>query len=235
MNTRIVPTFAVRMVLGAIVLGGALTALAQDAPPTAAEALDAAVLRYEEGDYVGARHALSQVDVQTLDDDGRDRHAQFLQLAEMAVRQQLQADLDQAAGLQALSDGRLEDAEALFQGVLANEFVSSVTRGAAEAELEKLAVQRAMESERPLPPSSTPTAAQESTEPLADELRSLRAKVLTRNASEAMAAGRLAEAERLFQKALSQVPGYPEAAAGLERLAGHELVESDARSLIDRI
>lgn len=66
-------------------------------------------------------------------------------------------------------------------------------------------------------------------------LRSFRAQVLTREAIDAMDAGRLDKAETMFKKALEVVPGYPEAVNGLDRLSDHSLVERAPETLINRI
>jgi type II secretory pathway component GspD/PulD (secretin) len=249
--------------------------IAQESQPTASEALEAAVQLYEEGDYVGAQHALAQISQEDLDQDERSLHSEYVQRAALAVSMQDKAEADHEAAALAVSDGRIEKAKRLLRSVLDNQYASDEVIEAAESELELLeerwpstpdeeseepATTEANQSQQPETeqqskvgeaeqPAQTEEAQQprettvaelspdtEESEPdISTEMRSLRAKVLTRDGVEAMQAGRLADAERLFHQALANVPGYPEAEAGLRQLQKFERVESGAESLLDRI
>ncbi len=198
-----------------------------------ADDLQASIQLFEEGDYVGAQHALNRVDTGGLDADGRSTHAEYTQRAELAVSMFQKAETDFEASELAHSEGRGEDARRLLRGVIDNSYAAKETRQAAEVDLLKMERRPAA---APLVGETAFAAApiDESDPDITRQQRSLRAKVLTRDGNEALEAGQLSEAERLFRKALEQVPGYPEAKEGLERLGDHEMVESQARSLVEK-
>ncbi len=205
-----------------------MRASAQDSPPSAAEQLQSAVQLFNEGDHVGALHSLNQIAVGRLDDAGRTTHEDYLRRASAAVSMFQKAETDFEAGSLALSDGRRDDALGLFRAVVENEFAANLTRRAAESELAKADPARGV---APRQGESTDAVSPD----LARQRQHLRARVLTRDAVMAVEGGEFAEAERLFHKALQQVPGYPEAVDGLEQLRTRDRAAHDARSLIERI
>ncbi|NOT01614.1 MAG: hypothetical protein HOP29_13410 [Phycisphaerales bacterium] len=227
-----------------LLLTGAV-AWAQQPERDPAEALQSAIQRFDEGDYVGAAHALSQVDPRRLDDAGRQRHGDYVQRAQLAVAMQEKADADfEAAGL-AAAEGRVDAAKRLYQSVIDNEYAHTQTRSAAEAALVALvpvtepaaavAGRPAVEGDQASPPTAAATEEAATSGDMSTQLRALRAKVLTREGREAMSAGRMADAERLYRQAMEMVPGYPEAEQGLAELGDHEWVESGAEDLLGRI
>ncbi len=225
-----------RAVMVGICLAIASNGFAQVERPTQADALEAAVQLFDEGDYVGAQHALGQIDADQLTDDQRTVLTHFVQRATMAVSMQEKADADHEAAVLAVSEGRLPDAKRLLQSVLDNRFTSRETRKAAEASLQSLTkddtppVDHADDANHSDTPADAPDI-----HDLSGQLRSMRAKVFTREADAALNAGRISDAERLYRLALENVPGFPEAERGLRRLGETEQVESGARSLLGRI
>ena len=93
-------------------------ARSQDNTPDAAEALQAGVQLFNEGDFVGARHALNQIDPQQLSDLDRTTHTEYMQRADLAVSMFQKAEADYEAAMLALSDGRVADAASLLRGRL---------------------------------------------------------------------------------------------------------------------
>lgn len=227
--TRFAPVLAV-----AAAFAFSPQAHSQDSEPKAAEALQAGVQLFNEGDFVGSRHALTQIDPQQLSDLDRTTHTEYLQRADLAVSMFQKAEADYEAAMLALTDGRIADAASLLRDIRDNAFAAKETVQAASDELRK--IQAAGEVAPSGTDEGTPTLKplDESDSDITRQRRSLRAKVLVREATQAMDAGRLQESQRLFSQVLDQVPGHPDATAGLERLAQHEMVESDARSLINR-
>jgi len=71
--------------------------------------------------------------------------------------------------------------------------------------------------------------------PTGDRQASERARAFTEQGFDMLSGGRYAEAERLFQQALAAVPGYPEAAQGLEEIKAHRSVEAGPTSLVNEI
>jgi general secretion pathway protein D len=215
------------MLACSLLFGGLQSSLAQDASQASSEALEAAVQLYNEGDYVGASHGLNQIDDRDLDDDERAQLAEYVQRASLAVSMQTKAGQDVEAGELALAEGRIDDAKRLFASVLENQFAGSHARAKAEEQSKKL--------EADVHPEADDSQPEAMSEDLSGQLRALRARTLTRQGLEAVDHGRFSEAERLFRKALTQVPGYPEALSGLDRVGKHEMVEADAGALLDRI
>ncbi len=218
--------------------------------PTDPAKLVSAVQLFDEGDYAGAQHALQQVDSRNLDEAERDRLNDYLQRVVHALSRQAQAEKDLEAAVLAITESRLQDATALLEGILENEFAGRALQAEAERELVALAARQQVPASQDAPPAQvappTPTRTEPpvptdesltvgAADPDRNQLRMLRAKVLTRDGMAALAAGRLSDAERLFQEALSNVPGYPEAEQGMQQLGGHERVESGAENLLSRI
>ncbi len=200
---------------------------------TPKEDLQAAIQLFDENDCVGAQHALAGIDVDQLDPEDRNTHVEYTQRVALAVSMFQKAETDFEASELARAEGRVDAARNLLRSVIDNRYAAKETRKAAEADLRKIE----MAHQPPPAETAAPIAAQpidESDPDITRQRRQLRAKVLTRDAGEALEAGRLSEAERLFKKAIEQIPGYPEAVAGLKRIEGHEMVESQARSLVEK-
>ncbi len=197
------------------------------AQTTGGEQLESAVQRFDEGDFAGAQHLLNQVDATTLSVEERATYDTYRQRAAHAVSMYQKAETDAEAASLAISEGRLDDARRLLRSVVDNEFAPEHTRAAASQELRGLGSGAVQASASP---DDSPAGGPD----MMQQRRNLRARVLTREADEAVSAGRYGEAERLYKSALQQVPGLPEAEDGLRRVADHDRVESGARELIDR-
>jgi type II secretory pathway component GspD/PulD (secretin) len=77
------------------------------------------------------------------------------------------------------------------------------------------------------PPEGTPAAPENDA--------TARARILTQRAYAALDEGRMDEALGMFNRALTVVPGYPEAVAGVEQVRAHQKVESGSMTPIERI
>jgi len=211
----------------------------------ASDALEAAVQLFDEGDYVGAQHALREINAEQLSEGQRASLQEYVQRAALAVSMQEKAQADHEAAALAVSDGRTQEAMRLLQSVLDNQYAGRELHEAAATELKVLEVRaapQAAQGAQAAPGSQGAPGPAETTAPasppqgdISIQLRSLRAKVLTRDGNEAARAGRLSDAERLFREALANVPGYPEAEKGLRELGQFERVESGAETLLERI
>lgn len=233
LDNRITTRHTVAVILSAITaMVFPAISLAQDKGADAADRLESAVERYDEGDYVGAQHILEQIDASVLSQSEQSRHAEYLQRSSLAASMHKKANDDLRAAEQFVADGRLDEARDLIETISQNPYADSQTKASAKQLLTKSNVAELV------PVQMTQSAESEGTDLTADEaeqLRSLRATALTRRGDEALRDGDHVEARRFYSKAIAQVPGYPEAVAGLQRLSGHHAVESGAIDLLDRI
>ncbi len=214
--------------MGSVVRTALVAALFLSAPVFAqddATTLQEGIQLFNDGAYVAAQEKLVEVDRsalsaedQTLRDDYLNRVQIALTMVEKALR-----DLEDAET--AIGEGETDQARSLLQGVLDNEYADDALRRSASALL------RDLDGGAVSPEAAEPAAR------LATPVNGQRARALTQQADEAVAAGKYDEARSLYEAALAAVPGYPEAIDGLNRLGEHEANLTGARgdSLIDTI
>ncbi len=201
-----------------------------------ASELKRAIQLFDNADYVAAQEVLVAVnrdklskDQQQTRDDYLNRVQSALTLAEKALR-----DLEDAET--AIGAGEFAKAESLLNGVLSNAYAAAAVKNSARSHLREIQ-ERSGTSTRPIgaTPASSPTGS--ATSPGGAPQDQERARVLTQEADEMTLAGRYAEAERLYQQALSLVPGYPDAVDGLRRARQHGETAAGTlgESLIERL
>ncbi len=186
-----------------------------------ASALEQAIRLFNEGDYLAAQSTLANIDRSGLNSGDQDRRDDYLNRVQVAITLSEKAVRDLEDAETALSEGEPGQAQLLLEGVLSNEYAAEAVRRSTEAHLRDLqAGQSAPESAAGVRP-----------------VEAQRARILTEEADELVRGARYGEARRLYEEALRLVPGYPEAVAGLERLAEHErnINGTRGRSLIERI
>jgi len=192
------------------------------------EVLRRAIARFDAGDYVGAQELLTGIDrsqltaeEQALRDDYLNRSQTAITMYEKAVR-----DLDDAET--AMDEKEPDRARRLLLGVLSNEYAAGAVRRSAESMLADL------DQTDGIPPE--PVVVIEALPP-APPVNGERSRALTREADNMLLAGQLDVAERLYREALISTPGYPEAEAGLRRVAEHRrnISGERAESLIQQI
>ena len=157
-------------VSAALCLAAATIVVAQETQPTASETLEAAVRLFEDGDYVGAQHALGQISQERLADEGRAVHSSYVPRAAVAVSMHVKADADHEAAALAVSDGRMAEAKRLLRSVLDNQYAATDVKEAAETELELLEARwpesppQTEPAESP-PPTETPASTEAEPQP----------------------------------------------------------------------
>ena len=122
MNRRVPQIRAIRPLLLAAAMLLASPVLAQDARSQAAKDLQNAVQLFDEGDYVGAHHALKAVDPADLNDQDRTRHAEYAQRAALAVAMYEKAETDYDAAKSAADSGDTDQAKQLYRSVMDNRY-----------------------------------------------------------------------------------------------------------------
>ncbi|MDO8629410.1 MAG: hypothetical protein Q7R41_02860, partial [Phycisphaerales bacterium] len=182
----------------------------------------------------------------------RDDYVNRVQTA-IKMLEKTQRDLDDAQ--RAMQDGNTQRAAELLDAVLANEYAPQNVRESAAAlklELQSAPPQpkeNAAVSATPKPTAPTPREA--AVAPPGESAPSAKkngttgiapadvekAKALTGEGNDMIRGARYDEAERLFEQALSLVPGYPEAVDGLRQVAQHRqnVAGPAVDSLIERI
>lgn len=195
-----------------------------------AETLKHSITLFEAGQYVEAQQLLVGIDRSRLSPADQSLRDDYLNRTQVAITMHEKGMRDLEDAETALASGDQAAATRLLQGVLSNEYVSGDIRDAA------LKLQGNMQdgTGAPTEPAAQVTTAPPLTGTKADVDR---ARTLTSEADEALKAGRQAEAERLYNKALSLVAGYPEAVAGLARLRDEQINAAGTRSesLIDQM
>ncbi len=207
---------------------------AQDKGTESLDRLESAIERFGEGDYVGAQHILDQIDASALNQNDRSRHAEYLQRASVAASMYTKAENDLRSVEKLVADGRLDEAGELADAINKNKYADPKTQQAAKDILVR-ANSVASVAGKNASQQGQPSDGVQLTADQADQLRTLRAAALTRHGDEALSEGNHGAARQFYDRAIQQVPGYPEAAAGLSRLSKHNDVESGAIGLLDRI
>ncbi|MGD2110211.1 MAG: hypothetical protein PVI86_12585 [Phycisphaerae bacterium] len=224
-STRVGTAFLAAVVLSTL---PASTALAQDQ----AASLDRAIELFNQADYIAAQEVLVGIDRDALTDEQRAVRDEYLNRVQVAINMAEKALREFEDAQIAIDEGEHDAAVDLLERVLANEYADDALRRSASASL--LELQRAGAGRTP-PPAAQP-AAGDTTQPGA-AAAAQRARILTQEADDMVRAARYDEARRLYEEALSAVPGYPEAIEGLQRVQEHERTLNGERrqSLIDRI
>jgi len=198
-----------------------------------AETLQRSIALFEAGDYVEAQELLVGIDRSQLSPADQSVRDEYLNRTQVAITMHEKGMRDLEDAETALASGDKASAKRLLQGILTNAYVSVEIREAAETLLANMRngngaptsrVAQAEEPSEPPEPVDTPSDVD-------------RARVLTGEADGMLQAGRLAEAERLYNEALTLVPGYPEAVSGLSRLREAQINAAGTRSesLIEQI
>lgn len=225
-----------------------------------AKALAEGVRLFEEGQYQAAQEVLLGIDRSKLNAEQQKTRDHYLNQVNVALTMSEKAHRDlEDAGI-AVDEGDREEAKRLLARVLDNQYAPQEVRNSAEAMLKELGAVEPGQAAPGRAPGDEPAAAP--VEPAAggqaraDEpppapvgqapagqapagqaVDIERARTLTGEADDMLAAGRLDEAERLYQQALEFAPGYPEAVSGLARIEEHRRNVSGSRgiTLSDRI
>ena len=206
------------------------------------EALQKGIALFDEGKYLAAQEILLHVDRDALTEEERALRDEYVDRVSVAINMVDKADQEIEEAQAALTAERFTEAEALFKSVLENEYAPATIRRAAEEGLREVAARksrdrRELESAPVGVADRAPTgAASPATAPVEPEGdATAEAGILTQRGYTALDAGHLDEALGLFNRALSVVPGYPEAVSGIERARAHAEVESGTVPLIERI
>jgi general secretion pathway protein D len=210
-----------------------------------AEDLARAVQLFEGGQYLEAQELLTGIDRSKLSASGQATRDDYLSRVEVAITMLERSirELDdaetamQAANAAAspeIAQQERASARALLERVLANPYANELVLRAARAKLRDLDGGDSPAPTEPprhegTEPAAQPDAAPDSDQPPVEEAPAStitevdtdRARTLTAEADAMVATGRYDEAERLYVAALSAVPGYPEAVAGLDRVQMH--------------
>jgi len=186
---------------------------------------------FDAGDYVKAQELLVGIDRAQLSEADQTLRDDYLNRTQVAITMHEKGMRDLEDAETAWASGDAASANRLLQGVLGNEYVSGQVRTAAETLLANM---------RNGNGNHTALASQEGGEAPPEPMTTNdveRARTLTLEANEMLDAGRLSEAGRLYQEALSLVAGYPEAVDGLARLREAQINAAGTRSesLIDQI
>lgn len=219
------------MILTAIFLTGVAgqSAFAQDA-----KALRRAISLFEDSEYLASQEVLTGINSNKLDARQQALRDVYLNRVQVAITMYEKALRDLEDAETAINDQDHDRAENLLNRVLSNEYAAHPVHQSAQAMFRQL---------RGEPPTVTPHRDQpettRSTLP-ANQISTQdaqRARVLTHEADQMTRAGKFDEARRLYQQALSLVPGYPDAANGMAQLEQHaqNAVGTRADSLIERI
>lgn len=201
------------------------------APPLRAdgpEDLSRAIERYDASDYHGAQELLVAIDPDELDETQQQVRADYLERVQTALTMYEKAvrDLDDAQ--LAFDDGALDRAWELAQGVLDNQYAAEPVRQGA-ADLIARIDERTAPVEQAAPVDApAPAVSPESVE---------RARALTRAGDDYLRDGLFEEAAAAYQQAMAEVPGYPEAVDGLQRVRQHieNINGARAETLIEQI
>lgn len=196
----VVPTIAI-MLTGALTCA---TALALDSKADLARA----VRLFEQGDYLSAQEVLAGIDRDELSKEQQSIRDDYLNRAQTALQQHEKALRDIEDAQTAEEAGEKKRALELVESVLNNEYAPEAVRNAA------LALQRTLGGK---PVQSDDTAPSNQSDEISEDMA--RARTLVGEGNEALKAGRYEEAERLFQRSLESVPGYPDAVNGLREVA----------------
>jgi Flp pilus assembly secretin CpaC/tetratricopeptide (TPR) repeat protein len=228
-----------------------------DAP----EQLQRGIDMFHQGNYFTAQETLQSVRRDELDDAAQRRLDDYLSRVANAVRLSEKATADFERAEQARFENRVDRAESSYRDVLANEYAAADLKRAADDGLAALASQRRPASQSPstinaehiqpapirmTSPSTTVHTHSDSTMVINAQSHSgstsslndpatRAARDLSNRGFDALRSGKNDEAERLFQQALQQVPGYPEAVRGLDQVRQHNRVESAASPMIRRL
>ena len=116
------------------------TALAQS------DALRDAVKQFEGQEYVAAQRSLADIDTGTLSDDEKATHARLTKQVVLAIAGAEKARQNASAANIAFEAGRLDEADRLYQGIVANEYASAALKDAAGARRVKIAQRRKLAS-----------------------------------------------------------------------------------------
>ncbi len=182
-------------------------AIAQD--PTIL--LEQAIQLFAQGDYVAAQEKLAGIDRDALNDGQKVVRDAYVNRTQVAITMSEKALRDLEDAETAHSEGDKNQARGLLRTVVANAYASpSVTEAAAN-------LLRSLNGAAGVPQRSA-----DQPQPRGQKVNGQRARVLTAEADEMVRAVRYAEARRLYNEALSALPGYPEAVEGLKRLQQHE-------------
>lgn len=234
MRRSIAPVRAARRLVVAACLVVALPAFADDSGDLAG-----AIQLFEQGNYLAAQELLLKIDPDALDTSERTRRDEYVNRVQIALAMVEKAETDLEDAETALSGGDLDEAEELLRDVLSNEYAAeALRRGAVDLQRRVAQAREADATEEKTEIRESITVTATATEPavvVPEDDDTLRARALTQEGEEQMAAGRYAEAERLFQQALEAVPGYPEAIRGIEDLKAYQKVEAGPGSLLERI
>jgi len=196
-----------------------------------AEMLRRSITLFDSGDYVKAQELLVTLDRAQLTDSDQALRDDYLNRTQVAITMHEKGMRDLEDAETAMVSGDNAAAKRLLQGVLNNEYVSDQVRAAAETLLGNMRNGNGAQAAS----ASRDVERNQPTQTPADDTD--RARTLTQEADAMLAAGRFAEAERLYQDALSLVAGFPEAVDGLARLREAQINASGKRaeSLIDQI
>lgn len=207
-----------------------MPASAQDA-----KALTQAISLFNDGEYLASQEILTAIDRDKLDARQQAQRDVYLNRVQVAITMYEKALRDLEDAETAINDQATDHAENLLNRVLSNEYAAHPVRQSAQAML------RQLRGEAPDAPVATqkvetPTPATLPANQISTR-EAQRARVLTTEAEQMARGGKYDDARRLYQQALSLVPGYPNAVNGLARLEQHEqnVAGTRADSLIERI
>jgi type II secretory pathway component GspD/PulD (secretin)/tetratricopeptide (TPR) repeat protein len=224
---------AVLLLAAALGMVGAGQTAAQDE----AAALDQAIERFDDGDYLAAQEMILGIDRGKLDAERQALRDDYLSRIQVAITMSEKALRDLEDAETAIADGEADEAGRLLRNVLANEYAAENLRRTARTHLRGLPGGKAGGIPAAKPTRGVVPEALGEPIPAVAPLDAQRAQVLTREADDTVRAGRYDEARRLYGEALRLVPGYPEAVDGLRRAGEHErnISGSRERTLIERI
>lgn len=190
------------------------------------ERLRESITLFDAGDYVKAQELLVAIDRTQLSESDQMLRDEYLNRTQVAITMHEKGMRDLEDAETALASGDDASAKRLLQGILGNEYVSDQIREAAQTLLGNMRNGNGAQARR---------GSQDAGGTTSDDVK--RARTLTLEADDMLDAGRFAEAERLYNDALSLVVGFPEAVDGLARLREAQINAAGTRSesLIDQI
>lgn len=219
----------------------------------ASDTLKAAIGLFDQGEYLAAQEKLTAIDRDQLSDKDRDLRDDYVNRIQVAITMEDKALRDLEDAETAIEDDQLEQAEALLNAVIHNEYADKSLRTSAVTKLQSLqdgagegkaevhkghpqapvagdSAVRITESEDHENPSESPTRPHQSGPH--DQVRAL-----LQEGHALVQGGRYDAAATKFQDVLALVPGHPDAVDGLRDIQLHRANASapQGRSLVERI
>lgn len=197
------------------------------------DALARAIAQYEQGEYLAAQETLGTVDADALSQSDRQRREEYLTRVQVAIMMEDKALRDVEDAETAINNGDKGQARELLQSVLENEYAPESINRVARSMLSDLDNgtrgngngANGNGANRMASARTAVAQEEDNGDAAADDAPNgngpeavARARKWTERGDDLTAAGRYDEALDAYQAAVDEVPGYPEAVRGLNRV-----------------